>query len=76
MSLCLILCIFLLFIFRDFYVNHNSEYSTDTEWSQILKKAKNQNKSFLVIKLLNLKERRWNKENIIISDVNLIIYLT
>jgi hypothetical protein len=51
-------------------VTTNSEYSTETEWTGMLKKAKLQNKTILAIKLLNMKERRWNKENIFLSDVS------
>jgi hypothetical protein len=53
----------------DFYVTSYSEFSTDLDWTQLLKKAKYQNKSQLAVKILNLKERRWNKENILLSDV-------
>ncbi len=58
-----------LFNLADFYVNSNYEYSTDIEWSNILKRAKSQNKTLLAGKILNLKERKWNKENIMLSDV-------
>ena len=55
--------------YRDFYVTSNSEYSTDNDWIQILKKAKYQNKLLLAAKIMNIKERKWNKENILLSDV-------
>jgi hypothetical protein len=56
--------------YREFYVTTNCEYSTESEWTGVLKKAKLQNKTILAIKLLSLKERRWNKENIFLSDVS------
>jgi hypothetical protein len=41
-----------------------------------LKRVKYQNKAELAVKILNLKERRWNKENIALSDVLYIILYT
>jgi hypothetical protein len=53
-------------------VTSNLEYSTDSEWIALLKKSKYQSKVTLSNKLLALKERRWNKENILLSDVRII----
>ncbi len=50
----------------------NLEYSTDNDWIQLLKKGKYQNKAMLANKILNLKERKWNKENILLSDVSFL----
>jgi hypothetical protein len=55
--------------YRDFCMTSNLEYSTENDWNQLIKKAKYHNKSLLAIKLLNLNERKWNKENILLSDV-------
>ena len=49
-----------------------NEFSTEGEWTQLLKRVKYQSKAHLAVKILNLKERRWNKENILLSDVNKI----
>lgn len=59
--------------YRDFCMISNFEYSTENDWNQLIKKAKYHNKSLLAIKLLNLKERKWNKENILLSDVKYLI---
>ena len=58
-------------LFREYYVNNNSEYSTEQEWISLIKKSKFNNRSLLASKILNFKERKWNKENILLSDVNL-----
>ncbi len=44
------------------------DYSNDDMWVKILKKAKLLEKSVLAKKILQLKERNWNKENILISE--------
>ena len=55
--------------FSDFCMMSNLEYSTENDWSQLIKKSKYHNRSMLAIKLLSLNERKWNKENILLSDV-------
>ena len=52
-------------LFREYYVNNNSEYSTEQEWIILIKKSKFNNRSLLASKILNFKERKWNKENIL-----------
>lgn len=47
----------------------NTEFSTDRDWNNIIKKAKYQSKTLLASKILNLKERKWNKENMLLSDI-------
>jgi hypothetical protein len=51
-------------------VTSSIEYSTESEWTGVIKKLKYQGKVQLANKLLCLKERRWNKENILLSDVS------
>ena len=52
------------------YSNEFSEldYTNDDSWVKLLKKSKLMDKSTLATKILLMKERNWNKENIIISE--------
>ena len=57
-----------IFYFNEFYISQ--EYSTEKDFITILKSSSVfKNKYMLSSRLINLNERQWNKENILISDL-------
>jgi hypothetical protein len=52
-----------------YFISNTFEFSTENDYTDILKKAKSFSKSVLSLKLLVLKERRWIKELVEISEV-------
>lgn len=53
-----------------YFIHNTFEFATSNDYTSILKKAKCYSKSILSLKLLILKERRWIKELVEISEVS------
>ena len=60
-----------LYSVSDLVINDYNEYSTEDDWHKVLKMAKTISTNLLASKILALPERRWQKENSLLTDVSL-----